>query len=288
MRLDKLHHPPARPPLSAGAGDMLEALSIGIKGHVGSQFNFAGDVYNAIRLAASEERRTPVPLSLSLSLPHRLSSVRAVLQASPPSRRRTSGLAGPRGEADRRVARQLAPGVNGAKYFMNLAGVRWATRGCPACPSSLRPRTSSRRRSVTSVAPSWTRRPRPQASRSARPPAVEPLRTRPVLASSAAAAGWACESGAVAPGAHAIASPGFNLKRSVAISAAPRSEVARKSNNHEPGRGTTCGTAALQVQLSEIQWRVCVSLSNSVVTTRRDDSESRECVRYSQRPRWLG
>merc|ERR1712232_704753 len=35
--------------LSGREDMMLEGLSIGIRGHVGSQFNYAGDLFNAIR-----------------------------------------------------------------------------------------------------------------------------------------------------------------------------------------------------------------------------------------------
>jgi len=43
---------------------MLEALAVGIKGHVGSQFNFAGDLYNHIREAFEKEGLTKSSASM--------------------------------------------------------------------------------------------------------------------------------------------------------------------------------------------------------------------------------
>ena len=37
---------------------MLEALSVGIRGHVGSQFNYAGDLYNELRTGYEREGLT--------------------------------------------------------------------------------------------------------------------------------------------------------------------------------------------------------------------------------------
>ena len=83
---------------------MLEALSIGIKGHVGSQFNFAGDLYNGIRSTFAREGLTD---------------------------KSQAALRGMQTQAVSLIDAWKNPapvGVNGAKYFMNLAGKRSARR----------------------------------------------------------------------------------------------------------------------------------------------------------------
>jgi Dihydrodipicolinate synthase/N-acetylneuraminate lyase len=89
---------------------MLEALSIGIKGHVGSQFNFAGDLYNAIRSGFAADGLTPrsQPVLRAMQL-RAVKLVHAWKDAAP-------------------------EGVNGAKFFMNAAGVPVGGARLPSLP----------------------------------------------------------------------------------------------------------------------------------------------------------
>lgn len=89
---------------------MLEALAIGIKGHVGSQFNFAGDLFNSIRnqfggegLTAKNAKELRAKQLNAVNLIHSWS------KASP-------------------------EGTNGAKFFMNLAGVPVGEARLPSLP----------------------------------------------------------------------------------------------------------------------------------------------------------
>lgn len=96
--------------LSGREDMMLEGLSIGIKGHVGSQFNFAGDCYNAIREDFAKNGLTPASSTRIRSEQMRaVNMIHAWSKASP-------------------------AGVNGAKYFMNLAGVPVGDARLPAIP----------------------------------------------------------------------------------------------------------------------------------------------------------
>jgi hypothetical protein len=90
---------------------MLEALSIGIKGHVGSQFNFAGDLYNGIRNTFAREGLTDKSQAVLRGMQTQAVSLIDAWKNPAPV------------------------GVNGAKYYMNLAGKRSA-RGALRGPSS--------------------------------------------------------------------------------------------------------------------------------------------------------
>eukprot|EP00940_MAST-03C_sp_MAST-3C-sp2_P002731 g2731.t1 len=88
---------------------MLEALAIGINGFVGSQFNFAGDLFNALH-----DRFQKVGLTTD--------SAKEI---------RDLQLSG----VDLIAAWQVAPtGVNGGKVFMNLAGVGVGPARLPSLP----------------------------------------------------------------------------------------------------------------------------------------------------------
>merc|ERR1719401_2244850 len=89
---------------------MLEALSIGIKGHVGSQFNFAGDLFNAIREQFEKEGLTSRNAKeLRAKQLDGVNLVQSWLQAAP-------------------------EGSNGAKFFMNLVGVPVGEARLPSIP----------------------------------------------------------------------------------------------------------------------------------------------------------
>jgi len=89
---------------------MLEALAIGIKGHVGSQFNIAGDLFNEIirRFNADGITRSSAP-GLRKLQSTALALISAWNDVSP-------------------------PGVNGNKYFMNEAGVAVGDSRLPSVP----------------------------------------------------------------------------------------------------------------------------------------------------------
>mmetsp|Transcript_28154 Transcript_28154/g.51744 ORF Transcript_28154/g.51744 Transcript_28154/m.51744 type:complete len:355 (-) Transcript_28154:46-1110(-) len=89
---------------------MLEALSIGIKGHVGSQFNFAGDLFNSIREQFEKEGLTPENAKeLRAKQMDGVNLVNSWLKAQP-------------------------EGTNGGKFFMNLAGVPVGEARLPSLP----------------------------------------------------------------------------------------------------------------------------------------------------------
>mmetsp|Transcript_36087 Transcript_36087/g.75945 ORF Transcript_36087/g.75945 Transcript_36087/m.75945 type:complete len:377 (-) Transcript_36087:356-1486(-) len=89
---------------------MLEALSIGITGHVGSQFNFAGDLFGEIIRLFSSEGLTPIsqPVLRNLQL-----VALDLIDAWQPV-----GL----------------PGQNAAMFFMVLAGVHVGDARLPSVP----------------------------------------------------------------------------------------------------------------------------------------------------------
>lgn len=87
---------------------MLEALSIGVKGHVGSQFNFAGDLYNELRTSFAKEGLTAASQKKLRGLQLRSLSLIDAWKAP----------------AD----------VNGAKFFMTLAGVPVGDARLPNLP----------------------------------------------------------------------------------------------------------------------------------------------------------
>jgi len=91
---------------------MLEALAVGIKGHVGSQFNFAGDLFNSIREPFAKEG-----LTASSSTALRATQLRGIDLISHWS---DVGAA--------------HPGVNVGKAFMNLAGVPVGDARLPSLP----------------------------------------------------------------------------------------------------------------------------------------------------------
>lgn len=95
--------------LSGREDMMLEGLSIGIKGHVGSQFNYAGDLYNKIRNTFEQDGLTPTSSPVI-----RATQMTAVNLIS------TWGVA--------------PAGMNGNKYFMNLAGVPVGDARLPSIP----------------------------------------------------------------------------------------------------------------------------------------------------------
>ena len=90
---------------------MLEALSIGITGHVGSQFNFAGDLFNALIAKFDSEGLTKSSEAELRGLQLRALDLIAAwgAPATPPAR-------------------------NGGKYFMNLAGVPVGDARLPSLP----------------------------------------------------------------------------------------------------------------------------------------------------------
>jgi len=89
---------------------MLQALSIGIKGHVGSQFNFAGDLYNRLRTGFARSGLTPATET-------RLRGLQALAVQLVDAWHDNSPT-----------------GVNGAKYLMNLAGVPVGDARLPSLP----------------------------------------------------------------------------------------------------------------------------------------------------------
>lgn len=91
---------------------MLEGLAIGLKGHVGSQFNFAGDLYNSIRNGFAAHGIVPSSAGYLRSLQMDAIDLISAWQAAP-------------------------PGVNGAKYFMNLAGIKVGDARLPSIPLSV-------------------------------------------------------------------------------------------------------------------------------------------------------
>ena len=89
---------------------MLEALSVGIRGHVGSQFNYAGDLYNELRTGYEREGLTTTSQARLRGL--QLTSIKLVhawLDAAP-------------------------TGVNGAKAFANYAGLPVGSARLPSLP----------------------------------------------------------------------------------------------------------------------------------------------------------
>ena len=89
---------------------MLEGLSIGIKGHVGSQFNFAGDLYNQIRETFAAKGLTAESQAEIRALQLKgIELVHAWLDAAP-------------------------TGVNGAKAFANYAGIPVGDARLPSLP----------------------------------------------------------------------------------------------------------------------------------------------------------
>jgi N-acetylneuraminate lyase len=96
--------------LSGREDMMLEALSLGVKGHVGSQFNFAGDLFNGIREQyATDGITTASQTEIRGRQFNAVELIHSWLDASP-------------------------TGVNGAKYFMNLAGVPVGEARLPNIP----------------------------------------------------------------------------------------------------------------------------------------------------------
>ena len=96
--------------LSGREDMMLEALSLGIVGHVGSQFNFAGDLYNDIRNSFADEGLTKATAkSIRAKQMEAVTLIQAWQGASP-------------------------AGANGNKYFMNLAGVPVGPGRLPSKP----------------------------------------------------------------------------------------------------------------------------------------------------------
>jgi len=89
---------------------MLEALSIGIKGHVGSQFNFAGDLYNGIRNTFAREGLTDKSQAVLRGMQTQAVSLIDAWKNPAPV------------------------GVNGAKYYMNLAGIPVGDARLPSLP----------------------------------------------------------------------------------------------------------------------------------------------------------
>ncbi|KAL1525621.1 hypothetical protein AB1Y20_020474 [Prymnesium parvum] len=96
---------------------MLEALSIGIKGHVGSQFNFAGDLFNMIRIDFEK-------LGLTTQTEARLRKLQLIAVQLIDAWKDSSPA-----------------GVNGAKFFTNLAGIPVNDARLPSIPVS---RTASK------------------------------------------------------------------------------------------------------------------------------------------------
>lgn len=89
---------------------MLEGLAAGLKGHVGSQFNFAGDLYNQIRETFAAKGLTPDSQAEIRGLQLKgIELVHAWLDAAP-------------------------TGVNGAKAFQNMAGVPVGDARLPSLP----------------------------------------------------------------------------------------------------------------------------------------------------------
>lgn len=89
---------------------MLEGLAAGLKGHVGSQFNFAGDLYNQLRETFAAKGLTPDSQAEIRGLQLRgIELVHAWLDAAP-------------------------AGVNGAKAFQNMAGVPVGDARLPSLP----------------------------------------------------------------------------------------------------------------------------------------------------------
>ena len=89
---------------------MLEALSVGIRGHVGSQFNYAGDLYNELRTGYEQEGLTATSQARLRGL--QLTSIELVhawLDAAP-------------------------TGVNGAKAFANYVGLPVGSARLPSLP----------------------------------------------------------------------------------------------------------------------------------------------------------
>ena len=89
---------------------MLEALSVGIRGHVGSQFNYAGDLYNELRTGYEREGLTATSQARLRGL--QLTSIELVhawLDAAP-------------------------TGVNGAKAFANYVGLPVGSARLPSLP----------------------------------------------------------------------------------------------------------------------------------------------------------
>ncbi len=89
---------------------MTQALAIGIRGHVGSQFNVAADLYNAIRRKFEAEGLTKTSQRELLAL-------------------QTRGL-----ELINAWKAGIRPDVNGFKYMANLAGVPVGDARLPSLP----------------------------------------------------------------------------------------------------------------------------------------------------------
>jgi N-acetylneuraminate lyase len=90
---------------------MLETVAIGIRGFVGSQFNFAGDLYNSLLAAFNVGGITRSSEGELHSMQLRGIELIEAWHSSTP-----------------------AGGYNGAKYFMNLAGVPVGDARLPYLP----------------------------------------------------------------------------------------------------------------------------------------------------------
>lgn len=100
---------------------MLEALSIGIKGHVGSQFNFAGDLFNGLIAKFDSEGLTDASAAAIRAQQLRaLDLISAWSGATPPG------------------------GYNGAKFYMTLAGVPVGDARLPSLPLAADAKTALR------------------------------------------------------------------------------------------------------------------------------------------------
>ena len=92
-------------------GVAFEGLAIGITGHVGSQFNFAGDLFNELIAKFDSQGLTKASAHEIRSLQLRaLDLISAWSDATPPG------------------------GYNGCKYYMNLAGVPVGAARLPSLP----------------------------------------------------------------------------------------------------------------------------------------------------------
>ena len=97
--------------LSGREEQMLEGLAIGVRGFVGSQFNFAGDLYNGILEGFDNGGITPKSAASLHSMQLRgIELIQAYSSSTP------------------------AGGYNGVKYFMNLAGVPVGDARLPSLP----------------------------------------------------------------------------------------------------------------------------------------------------------
>ena len=107
---------------------MLEALSIGIRGHVGSQFNYAGDLYNELRTGFEREGLIPPPHRPSCEVCSSSRSSWSTLGSTPHWPASTAPRSSPTTRAR-----------------------PWAMRGCRQCHWTAAPPERSRRPSRPSV-----------------------------------------------------------------------------------------------------------------------------------------